>query len=108
MRSGNPLAGNRDRALIAAEEAAEHVEQSRLAAARRSDHRQELARLHLERNMVERGDAAVIGGEAHEQIVDDEDRRLRLRSRHDAIAGRSDGHRRQLPARVIAAVITAV
>jgi len=39
MRTANGLAGDADRALIVAEQPADHIEQSRLAAAGRADHR---------------------------------------------------------------------
>ena len=80
------------RPLIAAEQSADDVEQGRFAAARRSDHGQELAGRDLERHIVERREIALGRGKAHHDVVDDEDRRRRLRDRHHAIARRDSGH----------------
>ena len=64
VRAGNCLAGDRDAAVIAVEQSADDVEQGRLAAARRPDHRQELAGRDAERDIIERGERALGGGES--------------------------------------------
>ena len=53
VRAGHGLAGDRDAAVIAAEQPADDVEQGRLAAARRPDHRQEFAGRDVERYAVD-------------------------------------------------------
>ena len=59
MRPGDALARDRDLALVVAEQSADHIEQGRLAAAGRADHREEFALPDRERDIVDRGDHAV-------------------------------------------------
>ena len=73
MRALDALAGDGDRAFIAGDEPADDVEQGRLAAAGRADHREEFARPHRERDVIDGGDHAVRCRKAFHHIVDDED-----------------------------------
>src|SRR5690242_3841651 len=73
MRSAHPVAGDGDGSLVAIDQATDDVEQGRLAATGRSDHRQELARLDAERDMIDRGERAFECLEALDDIVDDQD-----------------------------------
>jgi hypothetical protein len=92
MRSVNGFAGDRDAAAIAAEQSADHIEQGRLAAARRADDREELAGSDIERDVVDRGDPALGRGKVHRDIVDGKNWRRRLRRRHHAGTCRNSGH----------------
>ena len=58
MRAGDRLAGDRDLAFVAVEQPADDIEQRGLAAAGRADHREEFARRHVERHVVDRGEHA--------------------------------------------------
>ena len=74
MRSGDAFARDRDLALIIAEQSADDIEQGRLAAAGRADHRQKLALPHRQRDIVDRGHDAfrrrkVLGDVLHDQDV---------------------------------------
>ena len=99
MRAGNRFAGDADDALMVAEQPADHVEQSRFAAARRADDREEFAGLDLERDVVDRGDRAFRRLEAHDDVVHHQDGVV------DAL--RADAMAYSL-LRVIAAVMAAV
>ena len=79
VRAGNGLAGDADHALVMAEQPADDVEQSRLAAAGRADDREEFARPDLERDVVDRGDRAFRRLEAHDDVVDHQDGVIGLR-----------------------------
>ena len=68
MRAVDLFAGDRDPAVITAEQAADDVEQGRLAATGRPDHGKELARRDGERHVVERGDAVLGAAEAHDHV----------------------------------------
>src|SRR5436305_830002 len=69
MRTGHPLARHLNRTLIAIEKAADHVEQSRLAAPRGAYDSQKLARRHSKRNMVHRREHPVRGFKPLDEIV---------------------------------------
>src|SRR5262245_35129190 len=72
MRSAHPVAGDGDGSLVTLDQAADDVEQCRLAATGRPDHGQELTRLDAERDMIDRSERALGGLEALDDIVDDE------------------------------------
>src|SRR5262249_60254325 len=73
--SGRPaqrLARHLDRAVVAIEQAADDVEQSRFAAAGRTDHADEFPRRDAERNVIDRGENAVRSLEALDNVIDDQ------------------------------------
>ena len=74
MRALHCLACDGDAALVGVEQPAHHVEQRGLAAARRTDHRQELARRDRERHVIDRGEHAVGRLEALDDVLDHQDR----------------------------------
>ncbi len=80
-----------DAALIAVEQSADDVEQGRLAAAGRADHREEFARRDVERDVVDRGDDAVGRLEAFHDVVDHEHRLCRRCVRNDRSASVAAG-----------------
>ena len=75
--AGNHLALERHLAAGRLHERGDQLEDRRLARAVRADDRQDLVRLDVERDLVDRGEAAVALGE----VLDLEDRRHRLSSR---------------------------
>ena len=99
VRAVDGLAGDADHALMMVEQAADHVEQSRFAAARGADDREEFARPDLERDVVDRRDRAFRRVVAHDNVVHQQDGVIGVLS-----AGRH-GHSLL---RVIAAVTSAV
>src|SRR5262249_12114616 len=102
MRPAHALARDLDRALIAVEKAADHVEQGRLAAARRADDADELPGRDAERDMVERGQHAVRRLEALDDVVDHQDgigRRRLGRARVHPFNRRSHGWQLRSPVR---------
>jgi hypothetical protein len=82
VRTLHGLAGDANRALVVLEQAADDVEQGRLAATGGADHADEFARRHAERNMIDRGQHAVERLELLDDILDDQDRLRRARRRH--------------------------
>ena len=74
VRAAHLLAGHRDAAVVVLEQAADHVEQGRLAAAGRADHGEEFARRDRERDAVDRDQRPLGRVEALGDVVDDEDR----------------------------------
>jgi hypothetical protein len=61
--------------LVAAQQAADDVEERRFPATRRADHRQELAFGDAERHVVQRGHGSVRRGEPLDDVLDRERRR---------------------------------
>ena len=59
LAAAHLFAVEQDLAIVIGEQAADHVHQRGLAAARRADDRDELALLNVERDIVDRGDAAL-------------------------------------------------
>ena len=72
MRPAHSFARNHNRAVIAVEQAADDVEQRRLAAARWADHADEFARRDGEGYVIDRGEDAVRSFETLDNILDDQ------------------------------------
>ena len=79
------LARDLDGSLVAVEQAADHVEQCRFAATGRTDHRQELARHHVERDVVDGGEHAVGRLEPLDDVFDHQNRGGRRGARRPGI-----------------------
>src|SRR6185312_5185913 len=92
MRAGNRFTGNADLALVVAEKAADHIEQSRFAAAGRADYREKFAGPDSERHVIDRGDRPVGCLEAHIDIVDHEDGVAGPRLGRCTVCWRRNGH----------------
>ena len=72
MWPAHSFARDRNRAVIAVEQAADDVEQRRLAAARWADHADEFARRDGEGYVIDRGEDAVRSFETLDNILDDQ------------------------------------
>ena len=81
MRAGYRRAGDSDVAVVVADQAADDVEQRRLAAPRRPDDRDELARVDAERDVVDRGDDVSSAGVALPRTTGTLRRRARYTAR---------------------------
>ena len=97
MRPRYALARDTHRALARLGQAADDVEQGRFAAARRPDHRHELAGRDREGDVIDGGEDSVGGFEPLDDVIDDENGLARLRESRDS-AFRRHGHRGHWPA----------